>query len=296
MPPDSPLIATPEPATPPQDSAGPPPEPTPRRIPNLLHALIFVAFAGLILVVLQVLLLALGEIPATVHAGAITIPHPKLQIATQAITYLITLFAAWLFYPLLWDRPFLSGVGWHWPTARHQAWKLIALGLVLGGVMQVVTNFITPPKTLPIDDFFLTPSTAWLITLFGTVVAPIFEEICFRGFLLPAFAIAYDWLSLPRTPQARIRWQTTTTLTPLSLIFSAILTSILFAAMHAEQIAHLWAALLLLFILSLLLTYVRVRTQSVAASALVHAAYNSFVFLTVIIATGGYRHLDRLTR
>jgi len=39
-----------------------------------------------------------------------------------------------------------------------------------------------------------------LITLFGTLVAPMFEEIAFRGFLLPAFAIAYDWLSL-RAPR-----------------------------------------------------------------------------------------------
>ena len=75
---------------------------------------------------------------------------------------------------------------------------------------------------------------AWLITLFGTLVAPVFEEVCFRGFLLPAFAIAYDWLSLPRTAEARSRWQTTATLTPASLVFSAVLTSIFFALMHFQ--------------------------------------------------------------
>jgi len=152
-----------------------------------------------------------------------------------------------------------------------------------------------PAQDATIDEFFLTSSSAWVTTFFGILVAPVFEEICFRGFLLPAFAIAYDWLSLPRTPEARLRWHTTATLTPISLIFSAVLTSILFAAMHAEQIAHIWAALLALFTISLLLTYVRVKTQSVAASAMVHAAYNGLVFLTVLIFTGGYRHLDRMT-
>jgi hypothetical protein len=29
---------------------------------------------------------------------------------------------------------------------------------------------------------------------------------------------------------------------------------------------------------------------------MVHAAYNGFVFLTVLIATGGYRHLDRMLK
>lgn len=271
------------------------PETPRRRIPNLAHALLFIAFAGMLLLLFQVVLLVIGEAPVTVRAGALTVPHPKLQIAMQTATYLTTLLAAWLFYPMVWKRAFLDGLQWRWETARQHASKLIALGFLLGAIMQVVTYFITPPKTLPIDKFFLTPSTAWLITIFGTVVAPIFEEICFRGFLVPAFAIAYDWLSLPRTEYALARWQSTTTLTPMALTFSAVLSSILFALLHFEQVAHLWAALLGLFCLSLVLTFVRVKTRSVAASALVHSAYNSFVFLLVLFATGGYRHLDRMT-
>jgi membrane protease YdiL (CAAX protease family) len=41
---------------------------------------------------------------------------------------------------------------------------------------------------------------------------------------------------------------------------------------------------------------VRVKTGSVAASVLVHGAYNGFVFLVVIIQTGGYRHLERMMK
>ena len=87
-------------------------------------------------------------------------------------------------------------------TARRRSSSPLAC--CWAGAMQLVTYFITPPKTLPIDEFFLTSSSAWITTLFGVLVAPVFEEICFRGFLLPAFAIAYDWLSLPRTPEARL--------------------------------------------------------------------------------------------
>jgi membrane protease YdiL (CAAX protease family) len=161
--------------------------------------------------------------------------------------------------------------------------------------MAIITAFISSPKNLPIDEFFATPATAWIITLFGTFAAPVFEEICFRGFLFPAFAIAYDWIALPRTPEARTQWQSTTSLTPASLVFSAVLTSFLFAMLHAQQDAHIWAALVGLFCISLVLTFVRVKTQSVAASTLVHASYNGFIFLMTLIATGGYRHLDRMT-
>ena len=45
-----------------------------------------------------------------------------------------------------------------------------------------------------------------------------------------------------------------------------------------------------------MLTFVRIRLRSVAASALVHASYNFAVFLAAFIATGGYRHLERLPK
>lgn len=267
-----------------------------RRIPHLGHALVFVGFTGLLLILLEAVLAALGHTPGAVRGGVATVLHPKLQLAMLATTYVTTLVAAWGFYPQVWQRGFLDGIEWRWATARQQAGRLIALGLLLGMIMQVVTYFITPPKSLPVDDFFRTQMDAWLITLFGTILAPAFEEICFRGFLLPAFAIAYDWLRLPRTEQARAHWQTTTTLTPAGVIFSAVLTSAIFALMHEQQVAHLWAALLVLFSISLVLTTVRVKTKSVAASVLVHGAYNGFVFLSVLFATGGYRHLERMTQ
>jgi uncharacterized protein len=268
----------------------------PRRIPHLGHALIFVCFTGLLLIVLELVLVAMGKAPGAVHGGVTMLLHPKTQIALLATTYLTSLLAAWFFYPLLWHRSFLDGLSWRWAVARSHAGRLIALGLLLGVMVQIATNFITPPKTRPVDAFFQTQADAWLITFFGTILAPLFEEVCFRGFLVPAIAIAYDWLCLPRTPESRGRWQTTTTLTPAALIFSAVLTSALFALMHITQVAHLWAALLVLFTISLALTWVRVQTGSVAASVLVHGAYNFFVFLMVMIATGGYRHLERMTK
>jgi uncharacterized protein len=280
---------------PPEDPTGLLPQPAPRRIPNLGHAFIFVLFAGVLLFALQILLFALGKSPAALHGGTVTVQHPQLQLAILAGTYLATLLASALFFPLLWKQSFLEGVRWRWHVGRHFAGRLIGVGLLLGAMTQVLTYYITPPKTLPIDQFFLNPTTAWLITLFGVLVAPVFEEICFRGFLLPAFAIAYDWLSLPRTDEARIYWQTSTMISPPAIIFSAILSSLCFAMLHFEQVAHLWAATLILFTISLVLTAVRVKTQSVAASAIVHAAYNSFVFLGVLIGTGGYRHLERMT-
>jgi uncharacterized protein len=267
---------------------------TPRRIPHLGHALLFVAIGGLILLLAQGSFLQLAHTP---HPQNITSPlPPKYLVASMAIAYITTLIASFFFFPLVWKRTFAEGIQWNAATARRNLFKLIPLGLVLGWSVQAISSLIPVPKSIPMDDFFRTQSDVWLVTIFGTLLAPLFEEICFRGFLLPAFAIAYDWLSLPRTPAIRELWHSTTRLTTAGLFFSAILTSILFALLHAEQLAHAWAALFVLFCVSLILTLVRVRTQSVACSTLVHACYNLSVFITLFIATGGYRHLERMAR
>jgi membrane protease YdiL (CAAX protease family) len=264
----------------------------PPRIPHIGHAILFVAIAVFLLIVFESLLVLLHtHDPAQVSAIA---HHPKLLVASEALTYLLTIAASWLVFPLLWKRPFAEGIQWNFPAARRLFLRLVPLGLVLGWTVEAISSLLPMPKTMPIDDFFRTQSDVWLITCFGTLLAPVFEEICFRGFLLPAFAIAYDWLTLARTPEAILRWRQTTTLTPASLVFSGILTSVLFALLHAEQLAHAWAALAVLLCVSLVLTVVRIYTKSVACSAIMHASYNLSVFIGLFLATGGYRHLDKM--
>ena len=145
------------------------------------------------------------------------------------------------------------------------------------------------------DDFFRTATDAWVVTIFGVLVAPVFEEIFFRGFLVPAFAIAYGLaFRCHAPPAAREAWQGSNALTRPALAFSAVLTSVLFGLLHGKQISFIWPIIVLLTGVSLVLTAVRLRFRSVAASALVHASYNFAVFFSGFLASGGYRHLDKL--
>jgi uncharacterized protein len=69
--------------------------------------------------------------------------------------------------------------------------------------VQLLSNFLPIPKELPIDKFFTHPLGVWLIAIFGVTVAPAFEELAFRGFLLPSLANAWDWMrQRARTPRA----------------------------------------------------------------------------------------------
>jgi hypothetical protein len=268
----------------------PPPEP-PVRIPHLGHALVFLAIAGLSLLLTQLIFLGVSHPIATRSIAA----SPKLLVGSEALSYVATLALSWFIFPLLWKRPFAAGIQANPDAARRNAIRLIPIGLVLSFAVQAISSLMTMPKNIPMDDFFRTPSDIWLITAFGTLLAPLFEEILFRGFLLPAFAIAYDWLSLPRTPAAYDQWHSNNNITTPAFVFSAVLTSILFAALHGQQTAFAWPVLLLLFCVSLVLCFVRLRLRSVMASTLIHVSYNATIFLTAFIATGGYRHLDKLT-
>ncbi len=266
-----------------------PPE-TPTRIPHLGHALLFLAITALLLLLTEAVLLGRSH---SLRLGEI---HPKLLIAAETITYLGTLGLSFAIFPLLWKRPFLFGLQWNGPAAMRNLLRLLPLGVLLSALVQGLSNLISVPKELPLNEFFHTKSDIWLITAFGILLAPLFEEILFRGFLLPAFAIAYDWLCLPRTEAARASWQSSNALSQPALVFSAISTSVLFALLHGQQTAFTWPILGLLFCVSLILTTVRLRLRSVAASTLVHATYNATVFLAAFIVTGGYQHLDRLPR
>jgi membrane protease YdiL (CAAX protease family) len=271
----------------------PPPDP-PVRIPHLGHALLFLAIAGVLLLLTQLLLLGFIHSPATggkVTAGTFS---AKLLVGSEALTYIATLTISWFLFPLLWKRPFAEGIQLNPDAARRNALRLIPIGLVLSFAVQAISSFATMPKDIPMDDFFRTASDIWLVTAFGTLIAPLFEEVLFRGFLLPAFAIAYDWLSLPRTPAAHEAWHSNNKLTRPALFFSAVLTSIFFSALHGQQTGFAWPVLILLFCVSLVLSYVRIRLRSVMASTLIHVSYNAAIFLTAFIATGGYRHLDKI--
>jgi uncharacterized protein len=268
----------------------PPPDP-PTRIPHLGHALLFLAIAGGLLLISQLLLLAFAHPVSTSTKPTFS---PKFLVGSEALSYLATLAISWLVFPLLWKRPFAEGIHANLDAARRNAFRLIPMGLILSFAVQAISSLTTLPKNIPIDDFFRTQSDVWLVTAFGILLAPLFEEVLFRGFLIPAFAIAYDWLSLPRTPGAHELWRSTNKLTTPALVFSAVLTSILFAALHGQQTGFAWPVLSLLFCVSLVLSFVRLRLRSVMASTLIHVSYNTTIFLTAFIATGGYRHLDKL--
>ncbi len=255
------------------------------RIPHLGHAALF-----LVLTVIA-LLASEGVVMATnPHHPLVALMDPRLQLLANILTYLLALAAAWFIFPLLWHRSFPAGLDWNGSAARPY---LVGVGLAVGFASQAVTSLMPTPGKLPIEELFHNPALIWILAIFGTLVAPLFEEVIFRGFLLPGFAIAVDFLRLPKDPEAYADWRASGSFSAPALVTASVITSLLFALIHAPQLGYTWPAVSLLAAVSLVLCAIRLRTRSVAASTLVHATYNFSVFLTIFVTTHGFRHLER---
>jgi uncharacterized protein len=284
------------------------PAKTARSIPNLGHTILFLILAGGVLFLTEIASFALVM---GVHLFGKETPQqlfrePRLLIPSMAISYILAGALSWAIFTNLWQEPFSLGIHWNPPVARRRLLRLLFLGILLSATVQLLSNYLPIPKALPIDDFFRTRTDIWLVAIFGTFLAPPFEELAFRGFMLPSFATAWDWTMRRKNPTATLLFGKDGALLSMegrdphwslgAMVFSSILTSILFAMVHADQLAHSWTPLSILFSVSIVLCLVRLRARSLAASAIVHAAYNGTIFIAIFIATDGFRHLDKINQ
>ena len=265
--PDSPLnpLTAPsaeEPFVPPE---APPDDPPWGLIDVLLIAIFSLICTGLLTLVSFAVIHA---IPQWKHYTAQQLAaEPFAVVVPQALGYLLTLFFMMLVVKRGTDAPFWSAVKWNWPP---RILPFIVGGVALSVAIQVGSSFLPIPKSLPIDEFFKTTHAAWILAVFGVLIAPLFEELFFRGFLYPALYRRIGFFA------------------------ALVINSLLFAITHQAQLAHAWAPLLVLFVVGMVLTFVRERTGSVARSFLVHSGYNAFLFGMIFVATKGFTHMEKL--
>jgi len=261
-----------------------------RRIPHVGHTLLF--FSIVTFSIALCLIAALGMVHAT--SAETVAHHPFAAALGQVAGYVLTFLIAVPLFPSLWTVTFWQGIHWTPRPARLHWWKLILLGFALSGLAQLADNFIHSPGDSDVLQLFSTPLSAWVTVVLGTFIPSFVEEVAFRGFLLPSLATAYDWLALERKPEALQRWEQTTNHTLPGWIFAATFSSLAFTALHGFQIHWAKGPLAVLFAVSLVFCAVRIHYRSVAASTLVHMAYDFLIFAEMVFATGGFRHLEKL--
>lgn len=275
-------------APPPLELVSPPPAPRPKLIPNIGHVVVFtvLAFAsfigGFIVVFIALWITHRGaSLPMLAQQAGHNI---VFAIGGQAVGYLLLWGLAALIFSLWWQRPFTQGI--HWNPAIALRWLIlyVGLGVVSGLAITIAGNFLPMPKDPAIlKDLTTSRSGAWALLAFGVTLAPLTEELAFRGFLLPSLVNVFRWFD---SSEDVMRY--------IGIPVAIVLTSIPFALMHSAQVSNSWGPVLLIGCVSVILCIVRLRTDSVAAGVVVHACYNLTLFSGLLYQTDWFRHLDKL--
>ncbi|HXQ98745.1 MAG TPA: CPBP family glutamic-type intramembrane protease [Candidatus Limnocylindrales bacterium] len=151
------------------------------------------------------------------------------------------------------------------PSRAATVFKYVAAGIGLAYAVSFVSEFVGQRRKVPFEDLFQSRQTILMLMAFGILLAPVVEEMMFRGFLYPVVARRFG-------------------------VAAGILTTgILFGAFHAMQLWGAWEQIALLAVVGIVLTWVRARSHTILASYIIHVAYNSTLFVGVLLATNGLR-------
>ncbi len=223
--------------------------------------------AALTLVTIPILgvFVALGARLIWPHA-TLTAIAPEIVIAAQFLAYMVVFFFIVMLVEGKYHVPFWQGIHWNWP---RWGWAMFGLGVLLLLSINVLAHFLPMPKSTPFDQFFESPRDAYLMSIFAVTFGPFMEELFFRGLLYPVLARR------------------------MGMFWAVILTAIPFAMMHMFQYGYAWGVVLLIFVMGVVVTVVRAKTGSVAASFLVHVGYNATEMFALMLATDGFRHMEK---
>jgi uncharacterized protein len=231
--------------------------------------LIFLTLVALIIGVVTALLVARWRVYPHAALGAIA-RIPLVAVAGQTMAYFLVLAYMYILVTRERRRPdFLAALHWNWPSNIA---VYVLGGFVLSVALQLLAHLLPIPKELPIDSFFRTPAEAWALGILSITLAPLMEELFFRGFLYPVLA------------------------RQLGLPIAVFVTAVCFALLHGAQLMFSWGPVLVIFLVGLVLTIVRARKNSVAASLIIHMAYNGTITIAMFAATDGFRHLEKLNQ
>jgi membrane protease YdiL (CAAX protease family) len=138
--------------------------------------------------------------------------------------------------------------------------RLIVLGASLAISVLIVSAFLPHAET-PLEKLLDSNSAIVLFAIFGVLVAPLMEELIFRGFVFEVLLeIGGVRLAIPGS-------------------------AFLFAAPHFFQLAGNWSAIASIFAVGSILGVLRHRWNSVIPSIITHTAYNSMIFVLYLIGT-----------
>jgi hypothetical protein len=196
-------------------------------------------------------------------------PLPPAQRTQRLQEFAMSSFGLGMFYlfqvavilPLLLYAAHFPGQPWSRTLAINPVrWTTVGKWLLVGLVTMVVVTLVLAQlganEELFMEQVLKNPH--WLMLLAASLLAPVLEELLFRGYLFRAFR--HTWLGFVGT---------------------LLLTSALFASMHALQ--YSWYGVAQIFCLALVFGCARERTGSVLTPIAIHVTQNTVAVVLMVM-------------
>src|SRR3954470_8344692 len=159
----------------------------PRETPvfNLLD--IFFVLAGAFFILMLVQGVALGVAHALPRFAGLNIQQlaklPIVLIPAQVVSYIFLIGFIHLLLIARHHVTLTEAIPFQLPRGTTAA--LLAAGVGLSLAIEFLGRFLPAPKQLPLDDYFKERTAAFIMLAFGVFIAPLVEELFFRGLLYP---------------------------------------------------------------------------------------------------------------
>lgn len=189
-------------------------------------------------------------------------PKDLTGLVFQFVWYAILFFGLKLLLQLRYGRPFWRSLGWKGPD--RAALIAFAAGPVLALATGLIGNLMRAPKIqlTPLKGLLATRASVALLIVFVGFLGPLFEELAFRGFLMPLLVRS------------------------LGAVSGIVFTALLFALLHGPEYEWSWRHVTLILLAGVVFGSVRYVTRSTTAAVMIHSSYN-LTFLIAFISQSG---------
>jgi uncharacterized protein len=175
---------------------------------------------------------------------------PVFLLTTQLVVYVFVYLCFWVTFKIRYDRPVLSSLGWR--PSRFSPLLAVGCGVALAILLSLVGYAIHTPKDVksPLDDLTATPGMLALFGLMAVTIAPLFEEMFFRGFVQPLLSRS------------------------LGTFAGVGVTAVVFGSLHAPEYGYVWQYAVCISLAGAAFGWVRARSNSIIPGTIMHGAFN----------------------
>jgi uncharacterized protein len=235
----------------------PSPEPYPPPTPQLPQP--FWDYTDLLFFIgLCVPCLVIAALLVRVAAIFLHTPAPLMLVLIQSAWYFLAFGSLAALFRIRYDRPFWRSLGWR-PISFGAA-----AGAIFGGPLLVISVGLlgsalrTPEIEPPFEQMLGSPGTIVLLGILVVILGPLAEELAFRGFLMPLLVRS------------------------VGAAGGIVITGVIFGSMHGYEYEWSWQYMLLISLVGCVFGWLKYKTQSTVASALIHSTFNLAQFAALL--------------